>query len=208
MVTRFSNHVLDQYLAPNVSKFHCAEIPDMSSEKRSWLPNFFLNSILRGSFTDPQRQYILNFLRRVEAAHVAHELARSATLEFLTGSRQSVSCYMRAILHWESFLAQSWMGYQLIRTPSGKKVFEPGDGSVLQRLHCLYNRSKHSENAIQAGQLAPGGTITVWMEDHGLQGHEVALSWQESGDVLEDLSSGANALEDPITAVEKLEALR
>lgn len=205
-MARFAKHVLDKFLAPYVSNFRHAEIPDMSGESSSWLSKFFLNSVLRRSYTDPFRQYVFNFLRRVEGAHVAHQCARSATRRFLDGSRQSMSQYMEAILHWESFLAQSWMAYALTEHLTGARPFEQGDGSVEQRVNLLYNRSKHSDQAIKAGQLPSYGTIPVWMEDDGLHGVDIMLPWEKTGEVLQDLSKFANMLEDPCTLADKVKA--
>ncbi len=204
-MTRFAKHILDKFLAPYVSNFRSAEIPEMSDESSSWLSKYFLNSVLRGSYADPFRQFVFNFLRRVEGAHVSHQCARSATAEFLHGSRQSMSRYMEAIFHWEAFLAQSWMAYALTENLNGTPPFRKGDGSVEQRVNLLYNRSKHSDTAIEAGQLPPEGTVPVWMEDDGLHGVDVMLRWEETGEVLRDLSNFANMLEDPITTAEKLE---
>ena len=203
-MTRFSKAILDKHLAPDVSNFRHAEIPDLSDESSLWLSKYFLNSVLRGSYADPFRQYVFNFLRRVEGAHVAHQSARSTTAQFLHGSRQSMSRYMEAIFHWESFLAQSWMAYALSERLNETRPFEGNDGSVEQRVNLLYNRSKHSDTAISAGQLPPEGTIPVWMEDDGLHGVDVMLRWGETGEVLRDLSKFANMLEDPITTAEKV----
>lgn len=203
-MARFAKHILDKFLAPYVSNFRSAEIPDLSDESSSWLSKYFLNSVLRGSYADPFRQYVFNFLRRVEGAHVAHQCARSATAEFLHGSRQSMSRYMEAIFHWEAFLAQSWMAYALSERVNETRPFEGSDGSVEQRVNLLHNRSKHSDTAIEAGQLPPDGTIPVWMEDDGLHGIDVMLSWEETSEVLRDLSNFANMLEDPITTAKKV----
>ena len=204
-MTRFAKHVLDTFLAPHVSNFRRAEIPDMSCESSLWLSKFFLNSVLRRSYADPFRQYVFNFLRRVEGAHIAHQCARSATAKFLHGSRQSMSRYMEAIFHWEAFLAQSWMACALTENLNETPPFRKGDGSVEQRVNLLYNRSKHSSEAIRANQLPLKGTISVWMENDGLHGVDVMLSWEETGEVLHDLSNFATMLEDPKTLVEKLE---
>lgn len=203
-MARFTKNVLDKFMAPNVSSFHDSEIPDMSGESSSWLSKLFLNSVLRGSYADPTRQYAFNYLRRVEGAHVAHQCAKSATERFLSGSRQSMSRYMEAIYHWEAFLAQSWMAYALTENFNRTRPFERGDGSVEQRVHHLYNRSKHSDNAIEAGQLPSHGTIPVWMEDDGLHGVDAILAWEETGEVLQDLSKFANLLEDPLTLADKV----
>ena len=160
-MTRFKKRTLDKFLAPYVSNFHSAEIPDLSDDSSSWLSKYFLNSVLRGSYANPFRQYVFNFLRRVEGAHVAHQCARSATAIFLNGSRQSMSRYMEAIFHWEAFLAQSWMAYALTENLNGTPPFRKGDGSVEERVNLLYNRSKHSDTAyaiiLRSPALTPVG---------------------------------------------------
>lgn len=206
-MARFSKHVLDKFLAPNVSNFCQAEIPDMSSESSLWLSKLFLNSVLRRSYVDPFRQYVFNYLRRVEGAHAAHQSARITTAKFLHGSRQSMSRYMEAIFHWEAFLAQSWMAYALTESLNETPPFRKGDGSVEQRVNLLNNRSKHSNSAIEAGQFPPEGTIPVWMEDDGLHAVDVMMRWEETGEVLHDLSNFATMLEDPITTVDKVREL-
>lgn len=210
-ICRFSKHILNKFLAPNVSEFRHAEIPDMSDEASAWLSKFFLNSVLRGSYTDPFRQYVFNYLRRVEGAHHAHQCARNATEKFLRGDRQSMSDYMMAIFHWESFLAQSWMAYALIEQMISLRPFKGKDGSVERAVNFLYNCSKHLEKTIREDNLPPDGTLPIWMEDDGLHGIEdeglhrvdVILTWEETGAVLQVFSTLANHLEDPYKAVQK-----
>jgi hypothetical protein len=48
---KFSDVVLDDFIAPGVSTFHSAEIPDMSArdpESSHWVADHFLNSVFRG----------------------------------------------------------------------------------------------------------------------------------------------------------------
>ncbi len=131
-MTRFSKTILDMYLAPDVSNFRHAEIPDLSDESSLWLSKYFLNSVPRGSYADPFRLYVFKFLRRVEGAHIAHQSSRITTVKFLHGFRQSTSRYMEAIFHWESFFAQSWMTYALSERLYEIRPFVKNDGSVGQ----------------------------------------------------------------------------
>jgi hypothetical protein len=76
-------------------------------------------------------------------------------------------------------------------------LFSPGDGSVLQRLNLLYNRSKHTDKAITAWQLPPNGTISIWLTNDGLQSMDSSLSFEEAADILADLAWWADAVQDP-----------
>jgi hypothetical protein len=61
----------DNFVAPNMSKFTEAAIPDMSStddQQEYWLANFILNNLLGTRFGSPVRQQIYNFPRRSHAA--------------------------------------------------------------------------------------------------------------------------------------------
>ena len=106
-----SGHFLDNFVAPGISDFTSAEIPNMSEddpESTFWLATFVLNSGLRGNFNPPGNAYAYNYLRRTVAAFSEHEEARQATLAVPSSGRQSLSHYVAATLHWEFFLGQSW----------------------------------------------------------------------------------------------------
>ncbi len=204
----FSNHVTDRYLAPYVSSFTFAEIPDKSAQAMCWLDNNVLHSVLGRAYKEGTRQYVFNYLRRAEAAFWAHAEARDATQKFLVGSRQSLSAYMRALLHWETFLAQSAMACTMLRGLSLIAPFQNGDGSTKQRLHKLYNYSKHVDSVIDNGQLPEHGTTILWMTNEGLRSKDDLLLWSETSEVLDDLAQLASILEDPWTAEERTRPFR
>jgi hypothetical protein len=210
MAITFSAAVLDKHIAPGVSTFTSAEIPDMSGytkESRHWVANFFLNCVCRAMFVPPMDAYAYNFLRRVQYAFAEHERARTATLAFLQGGSQSVASYAEALFHWECFLGQAWHAYALLANAWDGKVFQKGDGSIEQRLNALYNQMKHVESRIEASQMIPGATVPVWLENQGLRSVDTTLRFAETADVLKDLAKYANALMDPKSAKDKLIAL-
>jgi hypothetical protein len=62
MAIQFSAKIEDTFIAPGVSQFTEAEIPDMSlwsKESQSWIANFFLNSLF-ASFRSPMQAYAYN----------------------------------------------------------------------------------------------------------------------------------------------------
>ncbi len=109
---RLTAHAKDTYIAPGVSKFVCAAIPDMShlrAESSHWIPSYILNVIVRAEEASPEREYRLNFLRRAVIADTEYDLARTSTLAFLDSSGTVFRHYFEAVHHWEQFLASSWL---------------------------------------------------------------------------------------------------
>ncbi len=177
-----------------------------SEAQGRWLLSFVLNSGLIVTMDDATRRTLYNFLRRAELAFREYEAASRATAAYIANPNpDAVSEYIVAIGHWESFLAQAYQAWCLLAR--GQKIlFQPRDGSVMQRLHLLYNRSKHAESAITSQQLPPDGTLPVWLENDGLHRVEAALTFSEMADVLEDLARFADGAQSPITMREAVMA--
>jgi hypothetical protein len=178
MVVRISKRVLERYIAPGISEFESADIPDMreyDSQSTYWVTNHFLNNMLRGSLKLPAAAYVHNYLRRAEGAFAEYAEAREATYRYLGSDRQSPSLYASALLHWEFFLSQAWQAYallqkliQLLVEDPRYKVFQPEDGSIEQRLWLLYNSMKHVESRIASDQLLDGAIMPVWLSNQGI----------------------------------------
>lgn len=195
---------MNGYMAPGISDFKTADIPDISKsydQSHYWLTNYILNSILRGDYGLPFKSYAFNFLRKAEGAFREHELARVATLRYLTSGKQSPSSYMEALLYWEHFLALSWQAYDLFRRAFGIRIFTPGDRSLEERLNLLYNSCKHDVGSVS---VPPEAIIPVWMTDNGLTNSKVTVTFPETADVLQELAKWAAILEDPLTVQDKL----
>jgi hypothetical protein len=206
MTTQFSDMFLEKFVAPDIRGFTAADIPDMSEhdpESRHWLANYVLNAGLRANYKPPGNAYVFNYLRRTVAAFREHEDAREATLGFLQ-TRQSVSLYAAAILHWEYFASQSWHALLLLRGfamfLTGEEVSKPfarGDGSPEERLNNLYSEMKHVESRIENGQILPGATIPVWLSNDGIRSTDHTLSYEDTAAILRDLADWAEVVVDP-----------
>ncbi|MGH9248217.1 MAG: hypothetical protein ACRD0W_01670 [Acidimicrobiales bacterium] len=205
MSIRFSSYALDMYFAPRMSAFTSASIPDMSevdAEQAHWLSNYILNSMLRAKLQTPKRQQVYNFLRRSHAAFSEYASARSCTLAFVA-DRDKPLCYLDAIGHWEAFLAYSWQAY-LFLGAGQVRWFMQNDGSVLQRLNFLHNQAKHADRAIQRGEYVDDSPLCVWLTNEGLSCVGAELTFPDMAEVLTDLAEWASALQDPLTARQKL----
>jgi hypothetical protein len=203
----FSAYVVDKFIAPGASTFAQAEIPDMSNwakESPHWVANFFLYSAFSQAFLPPMNAYAYNFLRRAQYAFSEHHLARDATLAFLSGGRQSPRRYVDALFHWETFLGQSWHAFAILIAALEGRAFEKNDGSIEQRLNALYNQMKHVESRIDHGQMMPGATVSVWLENEGLRSIDVVLTFAETAVILKQIALYADALSNPQTAKEGL----
>ena len=79
---KWNPDILDKYIAPQISVFTQAEIPDLSDrfpEAPFWLGNHLLNSILRAPYKGSFRQLAMGFLFRAAFAFRAYHEARSLT---------------------------------------------------------------------------------------------------------------------------------
>lgn len=202
-----SNYAKDTFIAPGLSGFTQADIPDMSrhsSQSSQWLDNHVLNIMLRGSWSPPLSAYVFNFLRRAAYAFHEHDEARRASLSSLAFRNQSPSTYAEALFHWETFLGQSWHALKLLQGAFDLTLFKKGNGSASERLHDLYNEMKHVESRIENGQMPTGATVPVWLTNAGLESVDAELSYLETGEILEFVAAWASALKDPKTAARKV----
>jgi len=202
-----SNHAKDSYIAPGLSGFTQAAIPDMrshASQASHWLDNHVLNVMLRGSWKPPLSTYVFNFLRRATNSFLTHEAARQATLRSLACHNQSPSTYSVALFHWEAYLGQSWHAFRLLEKAFSLELFKKGSASELERLNALYNQMKHVESRIECDQIPAGATVPVWLTNAGLKSIDAALSFVETGSILEAIASWADTLVDPISATSKI----
>ena len=205
----FSAWLLDNYVAPDMSKFTVASIPDMSEvdkEQAYWLANFFLNNIAGPvQYVSPNYQQLFNFLRRSHAAFTEYAIARETSLGYLTDHRpdRHVLRYVEAVNHWEAFLAYAWQAFSFVGR--GEKVwFEPQDGSVLQRLNALYNRSKHAEKAIERGDYVGQSPLCVWLTNAGLTSTDATLTFPEIAEILVQMARMASSIQDPASVQSKI----
>ena len=105
----------DKFVAPEISSFTEASIPDLSELQQRWLVSFILNGSLVVQLDDATRRTLYNFLRRAEASFREYSSARQMTMAHLTNPRpDAVSEYIIAIGHWEAFLSQTYPAWCLL----------------------------------------------------------------------------------------------
>lgn len=202
----WSNYVTDKFIAPEMSKFTSATLPDLSAvdiEQEYWLANYILNSILRVNVQSPDRQRLFNFLRRSHSAFEEYAAARKLTLTYLEEPEAKLG-YLKAIGHWEALLGYTWQAYRLLLPSKFGKLYEKGDESFFERLNNLYNKSKHADAAILDGKYLEDSPLCVWLTNEGLKSTDEEVSFEEVVETLAQLAQLAAAIQDPLTMREKI----
>jgi hypothetical protein len=198
---RLSNYALDKFVAPKMSELTECSIRDMSnysSQSVHWLSNFVSNSIFGPRVEPKPMQYAFFFLRRVEAAFREYDSARCALYDYLSGERERVSVYFKALFHFETCIAQIWQAYDQTmsfwkrETGEKNKIFEPGDGSVYERLNKLYNDSRHAVD-----NIPEDSTVPVWLTNTGIEAKENSISFAELADLLREIGDCADTISNP-----------
>lgn len=136
----------------------------------SWLNAFLLTSSFVVRLSPDKRAYMFNFIRRTEGAFFAYREARNALIDYIHSPRNVVSPYFRSLLNFEVCISQCWQGLELFMKDSGQRLYEPDDGSGMERLHGLYIDSKHMDRMIDKGELPDAATASVWITNQGLEG--------------------------------------
>jgi hypothetical protein len=200
---RLSARVTDTYVATEISKFDEAEIPDMSAtqtESLHWVSNYILDSVLCGALPSPQREHRFNFLRHATIAYSEHNMARYATLTFLESDEQSFGRYFTAVHHWEQFLGAAWRALDALWCAQlVGRLYEPGDGSIAEQLHGLYDGTRRTESLIEMGEVSPQGSLAVWLSNSGLRSIDYDLTFAETGEVLARIRDWARVVENPLS---------
>jgi hypothetical protein len=204
-MVQWSSALLDQLIAPGISTFRAAQIPDVSGEfpqAEYWLTNHFLNTVLRARFRDGVRQVAVAFLRRAQDAHAAYVAARECTLHFLASAQPGnpgVRGYYAAVGAWEAFALQSAIAMDLFRwLNDGTGAFVKNDGSMESRLYTIANQIKHTASCVESGQCRPEHTVPLWLTAGGLESFDdLRVSYDEAAQVLRDICRLADRVQDP-----------
>lgn len=212
-MVQWNPDVLDRLIAPGIARFTTAQIPNLKDQfpqSTYWLTNHFLNNALRGNFHEGSRQIAFAFLRRAQDAFRYFHDAGSSTLVYLERNdvhNPRVSAYFKAVSDWEGFCLQAQIAMDLFRwLNAGVGAFQKGDGSKEQRIYSIANEVKHTVGAVDAGRCKPEHTVPLWLTNEGLHSFEFGVSWAEAAEVLSDISKFADAIQDPLTCKEKLQA--
>jgi hypothetical protein len=205
---RFSDSMLNKLVAPGISELKRGSVPDLMPRfphSAHWVEIFLLNTFIGATLVGTTRPVVLNFLRRVESALLEYTDGRRHFNAYTRGSRQAISKYFSAVLHFEHAIAMTYQAAMLMRDfYPGETFFEKGDQTPLQRVNALYNHTKHIDSVLASGQLSDGYAIPLWISNTGLHCSVCSVTFAELADILAVLGANADRLYCPSLNQDKL----
>lgn len=188
-----TSYLLDTFIAHKLSALTTCGAGELREEGK-WLNTFILKTIFHFKIPPKTRAYLFNFLRRSEAASAAYREARRHLLEHLATPKNVISPYFRCLSQFEVCVSQCYQGYELLGRAFGQRLYEPGSGTVEEKLQIVYVDSKHMDRMIDGEKLPDTATSGVWITNDGLESSRGALSFAELLDLLQSMHALAEKL--------------
>lgn len=196
--------LLNRHIAPGIADFTACEIPDLAPEferASSWISTLFMVSALQSEYKGNARQFVSNIVFRGHACFELYHQARDTTMEFIAKSSlhsPRLLTYYRAARTWEACLINLQVLTEVVTKLSGKRMYVPADGSVLQRAYDMANLVKHWGKAINSGAHDEGDTLPLWLSNAGLVSRPYSLSYLEIAELIRDAAEAAEQVYNPI----------
>lgn len=185
----WTNHVLDKYVAHELSQLVECQAEEIE-EPKNYMGSFILNSIFKIKFSDENRAFVINYIRRVDQAVREYRAGRDLLIKLIEEKNSKPSLYFRTLHCFEQSIALLYQAMQLTQkhgqsiTKEKYNIFEKGDNSKEERLNSIYNSWKHTYDRIAKGDLPPGGTMPVWITNEGMKSNKALLRFSELRELL------------------------
>jgi hypothetical protein len=99
---------------------------------------------------------------------------------------------LRALSHFEQSVAALYQAALLTQPITKNRLFQKGDGSPMERLNLIYNRSKYFEEGEEGA--GPPPATPIWLTNEGLQSSDADLPFAELHDIIIDLTKCAEMI--------------
>lgn len=199
-MVQFSDELLDGLLAPGISRFNDATVPDLGehwSEENHWLQNLFLNSAMGPRYKRTFQRAVVTFIIRTQTALREYRLAREATLRCVSSysdGRPATRSYFTAVSHWETVV----LNVQ-IALDTWSRAIEPtyAPDETDTRIRRCANRIKHyAEDIMKPG--TPGDLIPpLWLAKFGIVTSGGEISYQELAGKLGEMAGVCDLFQHP-----------
>lgn len=205
MTTSWNPDLLNRYVAPSIAEFSEASIPELELEGEKvehCMANYFLNSVFRGEYAGPLRQFAFNIIYRAQACFESYHDASIQTRDFLVKSSPrspKTLTYYRALRAWENCFLNLQTFVDLINRAVKMQVFQQDDGSPEQRAYAIANSIKHWGHSIARGEHNDDDTVPVWLTNDGFVTRSSKLSYDELAGLLREAAKVVEDLRDPST---------
>jgi len=200
MVVQFGNHFLDTLLAPGLSSFNEAEVPDLSGDcpqADHWLSNLFLNSLLGPRYNDTWKQAAVAFIFRTQTALRAYRAGRAKTLECVDAfepGRPASRLYFEAVSQWEAVLLNVQIAIDLYLKVMDPNGVETDDAS---RIRKAANRVKHFAEDVERGKNSGDLTVPLWLARDRIKTRIAEVTFEELAENIREMGRAADLLQNP-----------
>ncbi|HEX9928039.1 MAG TPA: hypothetical protein VGB02_05765 [Pyrinomonadaceae bacterium] len=187
----FTKYALDELYSQNISQLTECSAPEVVkyfSQSEHWVANFFLNSVFGCPIDQNGRAFSFAYLRRAETAFLEYEIARKFLVDFINSNHERPSLYLKSLTHFEVTITMVYQAYQLLMRISEEKLFQNNDGSLLERLHKIYNLIRH----FNPFELPSKHFHAMWITNDGLQIENCSLSFQELKEIMIEIGEFAD----------------
>ena len=197
---QWSSDILDELLAPGISSFDAADIPEVASsfpQAEHWLSNVFLNTAFGPRYKTQWRQAAITFIFRTQTALRAYEEARNTTMECVLYFRDGMPArrrYFAALSHWEVVLLNMQMMMDVFFTFISPNKARDDETS---RIWLMANRIKHYAEDISKGVNCSTLTVPIWMEKDALVCRVCRVQFSELAESLREIALAAEVLSCP-----------
>jgi len=184
----FTRHATDLFISNKIAELSEVRATDVSCEFESsstWVSSFGPCVIFQNHPPEPNRQFALQFVRRVEMAFAEYSRAVECLNDLVGGGQGRWSPYYRTLYYFEAAIAQLYLAYDNARKRVGRDDFVSGDGSVLDRLNKVFNSCKH--------ELA-GSDQVAWLTNDGVSTSKSSVTFAELEDLLRQYGRMANKI--------------
>jgi hypothetical protein len=173
--------IWNDYLAPGIAQLTKQRMQTVPGNTKPDPLQFVITSILVPGIPLKTRVRAFNFIRRSRAAFDEYELACKEYKKYFVA--RDPGHYLSALHHFESCLAATYQGHEVLFGITGSTFFDPkakeGRGELNTRMSRLHNSSKHTEGFIKRASFS-GDTLAVWITNSGLQTRNENMTFAES----------------------------
>jgi hypothetical protein len=184
----FTKYAIENFISAKITKITECRLADLYAEfpnAKTWVSSFGLMVIFVNQPREEMRAFALQFIRRVEMALSEYASAREELQDLISGNPRW-SPYYRALHHVEAAAALLYQAYDFSHKALDQRLFEPSDGSPLQRLSLIYGASKHH---------VANAEDPLWLSNEGIETTVARLDFTE----FEDLARTCARIADQLT---------
>ena len=202
---QFNHDILNEYLAPNITKFNEFNVEKISDFKEAnyWIQNYFLNTLHGRKYKKEFKHLVMQCIRRTTHSCQLFNETVDLSLDFIKTSNPDnprSKLYYNIINNWETTLLNIQMftdSYnKMQKINSLDKAFKSSDGSPEQRAYDMANSIKHC--GIKNDDVAiKYGWVPLWIDNKGLVSNDVQLSYIELRQIIIDLAIWTDEYSNP-----------